>query len=63
MMRSHREVRVKVANAELDALEDILFCVLTDREYTKAHRLAKKLWIRLCRAYDTSKATGRHVAP
>lgn len=47
-----RILKVRVANPELDALEDLLYCVLNKRQERDARKKACKLWNRLVRAWD-----------
>ena len=47
-----RKITLKVSNKELNALEDLLFCKLEKRDYTRAHRESNRLWHKLVRAWD-----------
>jgi hypothetical protein len=50
-----RKITVNVANRELNALEDLLFCKLEKRAYKRAHRESNRLWHKLVRAWDKPK--------
>ncbi len=43
---------VTVKNKHLDALEDLLYCELTDEQKVKYTKQAKKLWTTLVKAYN-----------
>lgn len=43
---------VRVSNADLNALENLLYCQLKPREKTAAEKKVKKLWRALVGAWD-----------
>lgn len=47
-----KKITVTVKNKQLDALEDLLYCELTDEQKIKQTKQAKKLWAALVKAYD-----------
>jgi len=47
-----RTIKVLITNKEVEALEDLIFCVLSDEESPKARELSGKLWRRIARIYD-----------
>jgi hypothetical protein len=47
-----KTLKIRVANADLNALEDLLYCVLNKRQERDAHKRACKLWNRLVSAWD-----------
>jgi hypothetical protein len=50
-----KRINVTVKNKQLDALEDLLYCKLTDEQKIKYTKQAKKLWTTLVKAYDKKK--------
>ena len=50
-----KKITVVVKNKQLDALEDLLYCELTDEQKEKSIKDAKKLWKLLVKAYDKKK--------
>jgi hypothetical protein len=50
-----KQITVTVKNEHLDALENLLYCVLTDDQKVKFTKQAKKLWTTLVKAYDKTK--------
>ena len=50
-----KKITVTVKNIHLDALEDLLYCELTDDQKIKYTKQAKKLWTSLVKAYDKKK--------
>ena len=50
-----KKITVIVKNKQLDALEDLLYCELTDEQKEKSIKNAKKLWTLLVKAYDKKK--------
>lgn len=54
-----KTLKVRVANPELDALEDLLYCILTKRQEHTAMKKVRKLWHRLVVAWDKPK---QHIA-
>lgn len=45
-------LKVRVANPELDALEDLLYCVLSKRKERNARKKVSRLWRKLVCAWD-----------
>lgn len=43
---------VTIKNKHLDALENLLYCELTQKKKIKYSKQAKKLWTTLVKAYD-----------
>lgn len=50
-----KKISVTVKNKHLDALEDLLYCELTDEQKVKYKKQAKKLWTAIVKAYDKKK--------
>ena len=55
-MRGKKRLTVVIPNAELDALEDLVYCELSDADEAKARRLSARLWNRLVKECDKPKA-------
>ena len=53
--RKEKKITAIVKNKQLDALEDLLYCELTDEQKEKSIKDVNKLWILLVRAYDKKK--------
>ncbi len=47
-----KKIKVTVKNKQLNALEDLLYCITSKAEKEKNKKLAKKLWTKLVTAYD-----------
>ena len=47
-----KKIRIKVRNKELDGLEDMLYCELTDLQEVLAKKRVRKLWRRMVKEYD-----------
>lgn len=47
-----KSLKVRVSNDQLNALEDLLYCVLNRRQQRDAEQKAKKLWHTLVVAWD-----------
>ena len=56
-----KKITVIVKNKQLDALEDLLYCELTDEQKEKSIKNAKKLWTLLVKAYDKKKKAIPHT--
>lgn len=56
-MKESKEKKITaiVKSKQLDALEDLIFCELTDEQKEKSIKDAKKLWTLLVKAYDKKK--------
>ncbi len=50
-----RNIIVTIKNKHLDALEDLLYCELTQKKKVKYSKQAKKLWVTLVKAYNKKK--------
>ena len=50
-----KKIIVVIKNKHLNALEDLLYCELTDVKNEKCTKQAKKLWRTLIKAYDKNK--------
>ena len=47
-----KSIKLKVKNKWLNALEDLLYAELNDKEAAKNRKTAAKLWHKLVKAYD-----------
>ena len=57
-----KTLKIRVANAELNALEDLLYCVLNKRQERDARKKVCKLWNRLVSAWARGLAPRRSQA-
>ena len=57
-----KTLKVRVANQELNALEDLLYCVLNKRQDREARKKVCKLWGRLVAAWARGLAPRRSQA-
>lgn len=48
-------IKVKIKNKWLNALEDLIFCELNEKEFNQAKKESKKLWLQLVKEYDAKK--------
>jgi len=53
--KKKKKITVLVKNIQLDAMEDILFCILTKAQKEKSLKHTKKLWTNLVNEYDKKK--------
>lgn len=51
-MKKEKKITITVKNKHLDALEDLLYCNLTEDKKEKYSKQVKKLWTVLVKAYD-----------
>ncbi|MEO8148307.1 MAG: hypothetical protein ABI723_11745 [Bacteroidia bacterium] len=50
-----KTIKVEIQNKHLDALEDLLYCELNEKQTEAAKKHVKKLWQSLVEAYDKQK--------
>lgn len=55
MASRYKYVTIRVANNELEAMEDIIVAKLPKREFLKKQHLAIHLWKRIVRDFDGQK--------
>lgn len=55
-------IQVELNNSDLNALEDLLYCILTPRDKRNAEEKAKRLWNALVGAWDSSPKTSQQPA-
>lgn len=61
--KSRKKVlQVEVHNSDLNALEDLLYCILTTREKRNAKEKTKRLWNTLVGAWDNPSKTSQQPA-
>lgn len=55
-------IQIEINNSDLNALEDILYCILTPREKRDAEERVKRLWNTLVEAWDGPSKTSQQPA-
>ncbi|MEO8713190.1 MAG: hypothetical protein ABI405_13750 [Parafilimonas sp.] len=51
-MAAYKKIQINIYNKELNALEDILFAKLSEKQKDHDITIVKKLWSRLVNQYD-----------
>lgn len=50
--RKFKTVKIKLNELEMDAIEDVFFCDLSEKQYAEVRPLLVKVWQKLCKEMD-----------
>ncbi|MBU4255705.1 MAG: hypothetical protein L6265_03875 [Thermoplasmatales archaeon] len=49
------KISINVTEKEMDAIEDVFFCELSEKEYKKVRPILLRFWGKLCNEMDKDK--------